>query len=104
MNVCSLYLYHLNYLNIKAMKTSILLKAIFLLPFIFIVDYLLMITIGCTTCLFGVGEGFYCGTYCIIGKSILGLSLIFLGYLLYPDFKKLVKTNSNAKTAQEPQS
>lgn len=83
------------------MKASIVLKVFFVLPLILFVDYILMVLIGCTGCLFGLGNDFYCGPYCIIGKIILGLSMLFFGYLLYPEIPQLFKSNKNAKTKEK---
>ena len=83
------------------MKTSIVLKVFFVLPLIVFVNYVLMALIGCTTCLFGLGNNFYCGPYCIIGKIILGLSLLLFGYIIYPDIAQLFKSSKNAKTKEK---
>jgi hypothetical protein len=80
------------------MKTSILIKLLVILPVILLADYILMVLIGCATCLFGFGNDFYCGPYCLIGKSILLLSVVFFGYFIYPDLKKIFKPNSSATT------
>lgn len=69
------------------MKTKILFKIFLVLPLILIFDYVLMVLLGCATCLFGFGTDFYCGTYCLIGKVILLLSALFLGFLIFPDIK-----------------
>jgi hypothetical protein len=81
------------------MNASIFLKVFFVLPLILFVDYLLMAFIGCTTCLFGLGEDFYCGTFCLAGKIILALSVIFFGYLIYPDIKVIFKSKRNGASA-----
>jgi energy-coupling factor transporter transmembrane protein EcfT len=80
------------------MKASILIKFLVILPIILLADYVLMVLIGCATCLFGFGNDFYCGSYCLIGKSILLLSAVLIGYLMYPDMKKIFKRNSSATT------
>jgi hypothetical protein len=81
------------------MKASVFLKFFFVLPLILFVDYLIMALIGCTTCLFSLGEEFYCGSFCLAGKIILALSLIFFGYLVYPDFKGIFKHNKNGASS-----
>jgi hypothetical protein len=81
------------------MKASIFLKIFFVLPLILFVDYLLMALIGCTTCLFGHGEEFYCGPFCLAGKIILALSAILFGYLIYPDIKVIFKSERNGASA-----
>jgi len=80
------------------MKTKVLFKVFLILPFILIVDYVLMVLLGCGTCLFGIGNDFYCGTYCIIGKAILFLSAIFFIFLIIPDIKHYLNQIKNAKT------
>ena len=81
------------------MKASIFIKLFFVLPLILFVDYLLMAIIGCTTCLFGMGEGFYCGSFCLAGKIILALSAIFFGYLILPDIKAIFKLKKHGTSA-----
>jgi len=94
MNVGSLSLQ-----KITIMKASILLKVFFVLPLLLFADYIIMAILGCTTCLFDLGEEFYCGSFCLAGKIILALSAMFFGYLLYPDFKAVFKQNKNGTTA-----
>jgi len=94
MNVGSLSLQ-----KITIMKASILLKVFFVLPLLLFADYILMAILGCTTCLFGLGEEFYCSSFCLAGKIILALSAMFFGYLLYPDFKAVFKQMKNGTTA-----
>jgi hypothetical protein len=83
------------------MKGPIWLKVFLLLPLILFSDYLLMAIIGCTTCLFGLGDEFYCGPFCITGKIILALSAAFFGYLIYPDIKKLINSKRNGASAEK---
>jgi hypothetical protein len=85
--------------KISVMRASVFLKFFFVLPLILFVDYLLMAIIGCTTCLFGLGEEFYCGSFCLAGKIILALSAIFFGYLIYPDIKAILKQKKNGASA-----
>ena len=85
--------------KISAMKASILLKFFVFLPLIIFVDYLLMAFIGCTSCLFSLGDGFYCGPFCLAGKIILVLSSIFFGYLIYPDIKAIIKAKKHGASA-----
>jgi len=81
------------------MKTQIRFKLLLVLPAVVFVDWLLMVVIGCTTSLFGYGDGFYCGTYCCIGKGILITSTtIFLIYLFYPEIMKIVTHKKHAPT------
>jgi len=78
------------------MKASILVKMLIILPIILLVDYVLMVLLGCATCLFGFGDDFYCGPYCMAGKAILLLSAILFGYLIFPDIKRLFYRQKNA--------
>lgn len=81
------------------MKASLLLKIFLVLPLLLLIDYILMALFGCATCLFGMGDEFYCGPFCLIGKIILGLSALFFGYLIYPDIKALFNPNKNGPAA-----
>ena len=83
------------------MKNLIIFKVLFVLPVILFVDYLIMVIIGCTTCLFGLGNDFYCGPYCIIGKIVLGLSALLFLFIIFPDIKELFKKNQNASTTEK---
>lgn len=94
MNVGSLSLQKLS-----AMKASILVKVVFILPLLIFVDYILMAILGCTTCLFGLGEDFYCGSFCLAGKIILALSAIFFGYIIFPDIKAIFKHKKHGASA-----
>jgi hypothetical protein len=89
----------LSLLEISAMKVSFLIKLFLVLPLILFFDYLLMAIIGCTTCLFGLGEEFYCGSFCLAGKIILALSALLFGYLIYPDLKAIFKPKKNGAAA-----
>jgi hypothetical protein len=80
------------------MKTALMIKFFLVLPLIFLFDYILMVILGCSTCLFGFGKDFYCGPYCLAGKIILGLSAIFFISLVYPDLRKLFKQKAHAQT------
>ncbi len=77
------------------MKTALLIKFALVLPLILLADYVIMVLLGCASCLFGVGDGYYCGTYCIFGKLILLASAIFFGYLLWRDYRKYNKEKEN---------
>jgi hypothetical protein len=82
------------------MKASLFIKVFFVLPLILFVDYIFMALLGCSTCLFGLGNEFYCGPFCLVGKIILALSALFFGYLIYPDIKALINSRKNVKTAE----
>jgi hypothetical protein len=77
------------------MKASIMVKMLLVLPLILLFDYVLMVILGCSTCLFGFGTDFYCGTYCLLGKIILALSAAFFIYLVSPDIRRLFKSKSD---------
>jgi hypothetical protein len=82
------------------MKASILVKVFFVLPLILFVDYMLMALLGCSTCLFGFGNEYYCGPFCLAGKIILVLSVLFFGFLIYPDIRKLIKSKKNVPATE----
>jgi len=71
------------------MKATLFFKLFFILPLILFADYMLMALLGCSTCLLGLGEEFYCGPFCVAGKIVMAISAIFFGYLIYPDLKSI---------------
>ncbi len=77
------------------MKTSLIFKLVFILPILLFVDYLIMVLLGCATCLFGFDGNFHCSNYCIIGKTVLFLSVVAFGIILYPDIKQLINMRRN---------
>jgi hypothetical protein len=85
--------------KITIMNASVLIKVFFVLPLLLFVDYILMAILGCTTCLFGFGERFYCGSFCLAGKIILALSAIFFGYLIFPELKAIFKLKKHGASA-----
>lgn len=78
------------------MKAPFIIKLAVYLPLILFLDYLFMLALGCTTCLFGVDSQLGCSTYCIIGKIILASSFIFFLGLIYPDIKEFLKKKKSA--------
>jgi hypothetical protein len=82
------------------MKASLFVKVFLLLPLILFFDYLLMALLGCSTCLFGLGDNFYCGPFCLAGKIILALSVVFFGYIIYPDIKGFINYRKNVKAPE----
>jgi hypothetical protein len=80
------------------MKRSLLFKVLIGLPLILLVDWVLMAALGCASCLFNLGNEFYCGTYCFIGKGILLLSAGLIIYMILPEIKQIVKHKNNAQT------
>jgi len=55
------------------------------------VDYLIMMIIGCGTCLFDFDNGFYNCTYCVIGKTLLAITVGIWLWLISPDIKSFFK-------------
>ncbi len=83
------------------MKASLVVKLFVILPGLLFANYVLMAIIGCITCIFGFGNDFYCGPYCIFGKIALGLSALFFGYLLIPEVAPLFKTLRNVTSSKK---
>ncbi len=83
------------------MKSNVLIKVFFLLPLIIFIDYILMVLIGCASCLFGFGEDYFCGSYCLMGKIILILSGSFFVFLIYPDLKAFIKKTKNVEATEK---
>jgi hypothetical protein len=80
------------------MKSKLLLKILLGLPLVVFIDYILMAILGCTSCLFGVGDAYFCNTYCILGKALLLLSAILFGLYIYPDIRKLIQPGGHTNT------
>jgi hypothetical protein len=76
------------------MRTKLFLKLCIGLPLVIFIDYILMAMLGCVSCLFGVGDSYYCGPYCLLGKGLLLISAVLFGWYLYPDIRKLFHANS----------
>ena len=71
------------------MKT-IALKSLFLIPALFMFDYILMMVIGCVACYLGYAADFYECAFCNIGKTVLAVSLVALIVALIPDVKSMM--------------
>ena len=82
------------------MKGSLFIKIFVVFPLIIFADYILMAALGCATCLFGPGDEFYCGPFCLAGKIILVLSLVLFGYLISSDIRAIFKSGKNGKAAE----
>jgi hypothetical protein len=95
MNIYSLYLYK------KAMKNSLIIKIFVVLPIIVFIDYLIMVLLGCVSCLFGFGDDFYCGPYCLFGKIILGMSAILFLFIIFTDLIQVFKKIKNVTATKE---
>lgn len=83
------------------MKTQLIFKLLFLLPILLFIDYLVMIGLGCTTSLFGFGNEFYCGTYCLIGKMIIGVTTLLFLFLIFTDITATFKNHKNASSPEK---
>jgi hypothetical protein len=82
------------------MRASFYIKLLLVLPLILFTDYLFMAIVGCSTCLFGLGDEFYCGPFCLIAKIVLVLSLLFFGYLIYPEIKAFIKSKRHVEATE----
>jgi len=74
----------------KKMK-NLILKSAVLLPALIFFDYLVMMILGCTTCLFGFTKNFYDCTYCAIGKFLLAFSLLVFVVVIFKDVKSVLQ-------------
>jgi hypothetical protein len=83
------------------METKILFKLLVVLPLILFADYLIMVLLGCASFLFGAGEDYMCGTYCVIGKIILGISAVFFFSYIFQDVKKIFKNKKYGTSTEE---
>jgi len=83
------------------MKSHFAIKVFVIFPVLVLFDYVFMIVLGCTTCLFGLGNDFYCGPYCFIGKIIIGLTAILFFFLIFPSIKALFKNLENASSTEK---
>ncbi|MEZ4908247.1 MAG: hypothetical protein R2771_11555 [Saprospiraceae bacterium] len=82
------------------MKPALIFKLVFILPILLFVDYLIMVLLGCATCLFGFDDNFNCGNYCIIGKSILFISVVVYLLIVYPDIRDMIKARKHGATTE----
>lgn len=78
------------------MKTKMFIKSLLILPLIIFIDWIVMVLLGCISCIFRPGADFYCGTYCITGKVILILSGIIFLAILFTDIIRYRKLNKDA--------
>jgi hypothetical protein len=83
------------------MKTKLLLKIGFGLPLLIFADYLLMAFLGCAACLFGIGDAWYCGPYCFLGKGLLLLTAILFVLYIYPDVRNVFRERAAGRTLQQ---
>lgn len=80
------------------MKTSLMIKVFLVLPALLAADYILMVLLGCASCLFGFGDDYFCGPYCLAGKIILVLSAIFFLWLISPDIREWRRRKKNVSS------
>ena len=69
---------------------NLIVKSLFLVSILIFVDLLLMIIIGCTSCLFCLNENFYTDTYCVIGKIIFSASFVILAGIVFFNCKSFL--------------
>jgi hypothetical protein len=67
------------------------LKSLFLLSVFVMVDYILMIAVGCVSSIMGFTADYYNCAFCDIGKSVMLVSSILFIIVIMPDIKSLVK-------------
>ena len=82
------------------MNAQLIIKVFFIFPILVFFDYVFMIILGCTSCLFGLGNDFYCGSYCLIGKIIIGLTAVLFFFLIFPNIKAIIKTHRDAASTE----
>jgi hypothetical protein len=80
------------------MKPAIYLKIFIALPLLIFIDYLLMAILGCISCLFGFGDAYFCGPYCLLGKGILLLSAVLFCWYIFPNVKNLFRSKIKSKS------
>jgi len=83
------------------MKDHLIIKVFVIFPVLVLLDYVLMILLGCTACQFGLGDDFYCGPYCLIGKIISGLTVVLFFFLIFPNIKAIFKNHGNASSTEK---
>jgi hypothetical protein len=83
------------------MKGQLAIKVFVIFPVLILLDYVFMILLGCTTCFFGLGNDFYCGPYCLIGKIIVGLTAVLFFFLIFPNIKAIFKIPKNAPSTEK---
>jgi len=83
------------------MKSQLAIKAFFIFPILVLLDYIFMILLGATAYQFGLGNDFYCGPYCLIGKIIGGLTAVLFFFLIFPNIRAIIKTHKNAPSKEK---
>ncbi len=74
------------------MKTLLFIKVVLLLPVMLFVDYVIMILFGGISQLVGCGDDFYCSTFCNVGKSIIGITVVLFLFLIFKELKAMFST------------
>ena len=72
---------------------DLVLKLLVVSSLIAFVDYVIMIIVGCTSCLFGVTSNYYTCTFCTIGKIILIISILAIMIIAFYQIKLYTKQN-----------
>lgn len=75
---------------------EVVLKSLIVLTLIVFVDYIIMIIVGCTSCLFGFSNEFYQCAFCTIGKIVLFSSILV--FMLFVGYE--IKSSLNYKKIQ----
>ncbi|MFA5329217.1 MAG: hypothetical protein WC384_15590 [Prolixibacteraceae bacterium] len=74
------------------MKTLLFIKVVLLLPVMLFVDYVIMILFGSISQLLGFGDDFFCGTFCNVGETILGITVVLFVLLIFKELKAIFST------------
>ncbi|MBK6966024.1 MAG: hypothetical protein IPH20_19400 [Bacteroidales bacterium] len=74
------------------MKT-ILIKGALIIPVVFFLVYLLLITISGITCAFSADAQLYCNTFCKVSRMIVGGTLLLTVGILGFNFMKQIKVD-----------
>ena len=83
------------------MKTLFLAKVLLLLPSLLFVSLVFMIVLGIIGSIYGLGDEFYCGTFCLTGKIILGFTAVTFFFLILPDIKMIFNIHQNVTSKEE---
>lgn len=83
------------------MKTLLAVKVLLLLPLVLFIDFIVMILFGSISHLIGCGDNFFCGPYCLVGEILLGLSVVFVLFLIFQEIKSMVKNRENGSSTKK---
>lgn len=84
---------HMFIIFVKTFRMKLFLKVFFVFPLLLFADYLIMVALGCASCLLGFGGGFFCGTYCLAGKILLIGSMALFAWYISPDIRQRIITS-----------